>query len=72
MDPSEVADLAKLIMEHGGQPRDENCETAYALFDASEKRASILRVAYDIETEVARIAAAGLPSVLGERLRLGI
>ena len=24
MDPSEVADLAKLIMEHGGQPRDEN------------------------------------------------
>jgi len=24
MDPSEVADLAKLIMEHGGQPREEN------------------------------------------------
>lgn len=24
MDPSEVADLAKLIMEHGGQPRGEN------------------------------------------------
>ena len=24
MDPTEVADLAKLIMEHGGQPRDEN------------------------------------------------
>lgn len=24
MDPSDVADLAKLIMEHGGQPRDEN------------------------------------------------
>jgi lipoprotein-anchoring transpeptidase ErfK/SrfK len=24
MDSSEVADLAKLIMEHGGQPRDEN------------------------------------------------
>ena len=24
MDPSEVADLAKLIMEHGGQPRDES------------------------------------------------
>jgi lipoprotein-anchoring transpeptidase ErfK/SrfK len=24
MDPNEVADLAKLIMEHGGQPRGEN------------------------------------------------
>ncbi len=24
MDPSEVADLAKIIMEHGGQPYDEN------------------------------------------------
>ncbi|MEO8579708.1 MAG: L,D-transpeptidase [Gemmatimonadales bacterium] len=24
MDPGEVADLAKLIMEHGGQPREEN------------------------------------------------
>ena len=24
MDPDEVADLAKLVMEHGGQPREEN------------------------------------------------
>jgi lipoprotein-anchoring transpeptidase ErfK/SrfK len=24
MDPEEIADLAKLIMEHGGQPREEN------------------------------------------------
>ena len=24
MDPEEVAELAKLIMEHGGQPREEN------------------------------------------------
>jgi lipoprotein-anchoring transpeptidase ErfK/SrfK len=24
MDPAEVADLAKIIMEHGGQPREEN------------------------------------------------
>ena len=55
-----------------GQPRDENSDTAYALFDASERRASILRAPYDIEAEVARIAKAGLPSVLGERLRLGV
>jgi predicted phosphodiesterase len=70
----DLSETAHALINVGsvGQPRDENCETAYALFDASEKRASILRVAYDIETEVARIAAAGLPSVLGERLRLGI
>jgi lipoprotein-anchoring transpeptidase ErfK/SrfK len=24
MDPTEVADLARIIMEHGGQPREEN------------------------------------------------
>ena len=24
MDPTEVAELAKIIMEHGGQPREEN------------------------------------------------
>jgi predicted phosphodiesterase len=55
-----------------GQPRDENPETAYALFDSNEQRASILRAPYDIEAEVARIARAGLPPVLGERLRLGV
>jgi predicted phosphodiesterase len=55
-----------------GQPRDENPETAYALFDTERRCASILRVPYDIEVEVDRIARAGLPSVLGERLRLGV
>lgn len=24
MDPNDVAELARLIMEHGGQPREEN------------------------------------------------
>jgi predicted phosphodiesterase len=55
-----------------GQPRDENPDSAYALFDTSAKRVSILRTSYDIEAEIARIRAAGLPSVLGERLRLGV
>lgn len=70
----DLSETARALINVGsvGQPRDENPETAYALFDATEKRASILRVAYDIETEVRRIEAAGLPSVLGERLRLGV
>lgn len=70
----DLAGTCKALINVGsvGQPRDENPETAYALFDSSAKRASILRVPYDFETEIARIFAAGLPHVLGERLRLGI
>jgi diadenosine tetraphosphatase ApaH/serine/threonine PP2A family protein phosphatase len=55
-----------------GQPRDENPDAAYALYDSVRKHASIERVAYDIEAEVERIVDAGLPQVLGERLRLGV
>ena len=55
-----------------GQPRDENPLTAYAVYDANKRHASILRTDYDIEAEVARIHKAGLPDVLGERLRIGV
>jgi len=55
-----------------GQPRDENPLTAYALFDSDLRRASILRVPYDIEAEVRRIKSAGLPPVLGDRLTIGV
>ncbi|NOT29108.1 MAG: metallophosphoesterase family protein [Planctomycetes bacterium] len=70
----DLADTCKALINVGsvGQPRDENPDTAYALFDATSMRASILRIPYDIEVEVARILDAGLPQVLGERLRLGI
>jgi predicted phosphodiesterase len=70
----DLSETVKALINVGsvGQPRDENPETAYALFDAAKKRASILRVSYDVEAEVSRISAAGLPPVLGERLRLGV
>jgi diadenosine tetraphosphatase ApaH/serine/threonine PP2A family protein phosphatase len=70
----DLSETVKALINVGsvGQPRDENPETAYAIFDAHRKRASILRIGYDVETEVARIASAGLPPVLGERLRLGV
>lgn len=55
-----------------GQPRDENPLTAYAVYDADKCHASILRTDYDIEAEVSRIHKAGLPDVLGERLRIGV
>ncbi len=55
-----------------GQPRDEDPRAAYAVFDAARSRVSIRRVAYDIELEANRIRAANLPSVLAERLYLGV
>jgi predicted phosphodiesterase len=69
-----LSETLKALINVGsvGQPRDENPDAAYALFDATHARASILRIPYDIEAEIARIAAAGLPHVLGERLRIGV
>jgi len=70
----DLSETVKALINVGsvGQPRDEDPHTAYALYDSDAKRASILRAPYDIEAEVLRISAAGLPSVLGERLRLGV
>ena len=70
----DLTETVKALINVGsvGQPRDEIPDTAYALFDAELRRASILRIPYDIEAEIARINRAGLPQVLGERLRLGV
>lgn len=70
----DLTETSKALINVGsvGQPRDENPDAAYALFDAAKKRASIERVAYDIDAEVTRINRAGLPQVLGERLRIGV
>jgi diadenosine tetraphosphatase ApaH/serine/threonine PP2A family protein phosphatase len=70
----DLSETVKALINVGsvGQPRDENPHTAYALFDAQRRSASVLRVPYDVETEIARISRAGLPRVLGERLRLGV
>jgi len=55
-----------------GQPRDEDARAAYAVFDAAGSRVSIRRVVYDIDREARRIRDANLPSVLAERLYLGV
>jgi len=70
----DLSETEKALINVGsvGQPRDENPLTAYVLFDAERRHASLVRIPYDIEAEVARIAAAGLPQVLGERLRIGV
>ena len=55
-----------------GQPRDENPDAAYGVFDTEEGKVWVKRIDYDIEAEAARIQSAGLPAVLYERLRLGV
>ena len=55
-----------------GQPRDEDPRLACGVYDAERGTVEILRAHYDIEREASRIRAAGLPSVLADRLFLGI
>jgi diadenosine tetraphosphatase ApaH/serine/threonine PP2A family protein phosphatase len=54
-----------------GQPRDADPRAAYALYDPEAREVELRRVAYDHETVRQKIEAAGLPTVLGERLGFG-
>lgn len=55
-----------------GQPRDEDNKAAYAIYDTDLGKVWIQRVDYDIEREARRIRDAGLPSMLADRLYLGV
>jgi len=55
-----------------GQPRDDDPETGYVLYDSETRVVTFRRLSYDIEREVHRIRSAGLPTVLAERLYLGV
>jgi predicted phosphodiesterase len=70
----DLAECCKALVNVGsvGQPRDEDPRTAFALFDAESGTVEILREEYDIEREAARIRRAGLPTMLADRLYLGI
>jgi diadenosine tetraphosphatase ApaH/serine/threonine PP2A family protein phosphatase len=70
----DLAESAKALVNVGsiGQPRDEDPRTAFALYETRADRVSIRRAAYDIDTEARRIRSAGLPSVLADRLFLGV
>ncbi len=54
-----------------GQPRDEDPRSAFAVFDTEERILELHRVEYDIGATIGRILRAGLPPLLGERLRIG-
>lgn len=70
---SSIADRFRYVINAGsvGQPRDFDPRAAFALWDRALRKVRIVRVDYDIAGAQARIAAAGLPPALAERLALG-
>jgi predicted phosphodiesterase len=70
----DVAEAWRALINVGsvGQPRDEDPRAAYAVYDTDAGRVWIKRVEYDIEVEARRILRAGLPSMLADRLHLGV
>jgi predicted phosphodiesterase len=55
-----------------GQPRDQDPRAAYALYDDDRRQVVFRRVEYPVSRARARIRAAGLPEILGERLERGV
>jgi predicted phosphodiesterase len=70
---ADVDDRYKVMVNVGsiGQPRDENPEAAYAVYDSEAGKVWIKRVRYDVDRAAKKIIVAGLPPILAERLRYG-
>ena len=66
-----VAAQALVNVGSVGQPRDEDPRAAFGLFDEATKTLEVRRIPYDVDGAIARIRAAGLPDLLGDRLRIG-
>jgi predicted phosphodiesterase len=60
-----------IVVPSVGQPRDGDPRTGYLLWDDVAWKFEHVRLAYDFEQARARILAAGLPTHLGDRLRVG-
>jgi predicted phosphodiesterase len=54
-----------------GQPRDGNSMASYGIYDTTRREVKVKRIAYPVEAVQAKIAKAGLPEVLGDRLAIG-
>jgi hypothetical protein len=54
-----------------GQPRDNNPQARYAIFDTQAQEVGVFALDYDWQSAREAILAAGLPRVLGDRLAQG-
>lgn len=68
-----VEEDAAMIVNVGsvGQPRDENPQAAWCLYDTEARTITINRLDYDIDAAAAKIREAGLPEILAQRLYHG-
>jgi len=55
-----------------GQPRDQNPELSFGLFDTDTWAYENIRSVYDVESAMKKILATNLPRVLGHRLLMGM
>jgi diadenosine tetraphosphatase ApaH/serine/threonine PP2A family protein phosphatase len=55
-----------------GQPRSGDPRAQFAIFDPQTRTVEFVKVRYDVEVVVDAVLAAGLPEMLGERLRFGM
>jgi diadenosine tetraphosphatase ApaH/serine/threonine PP2A family protein phosphatase len=69
----ELAAGSRYLINPGavGQPRDGDPRAAYAVVDTATGIVELCRVAYDVARAQLKIARAGLPEVLAQRLGLG-
>lgn len=54
-----------------GQPRDRDWRAAFAVYDSDRQTVTFARTPYDVRMAQMRIQRAGLPDMLGSRLRVG-
>jgi predicted phosphodiesterase len=68
-----IEDGAKYFINVGsvGQPRDGDWRACYAIYDLDAKQIVFRRIAYDIAETQRKILAAGLPTMLAERIAEG-
>jgi diadenosine tetraphosphatase ApaH/serine/threonine PP2A family protein phosphatase len=55
-----------------GQPRDRDPRAAFVVYDSVKRLVEIRRVAYPVERAQRRIVRAGRPSLLANRLAIGM
>ncbi len=71
----------EMVLNHGrrylinagsvGQPRDQNVQACYMVYDSVDRRLCIRRVDYDYQTASRKVLEAGLPEYLAKRLLAG-
>ncbi len=71
---SQLSREEKYLINPGsvGQPRDDNPQSSFAIFDSETDIIEINRIEYDIQSAQEKIRQMGLPEMLASRLSVGM